>query len=203
LPGRAGRVPIIAVTAHALDEDVEQYRHAGLATYVSKPFVESELLRAVAEAAEHAPPVSPQEFPAAPPEPPLLDDEALAKGAASIGEQRMAQHLTSLAESVAALLDAMHDATGDGDAARLATLAHTIAGDAGQLGFLALSQAARQFMVGLGRSDDDLDPIAARLRSVAAQSEPVLRQRSESLRCAFSHSMNPKSRRTETESTLR
>src|SRR5581483_3730520 len=176
----------------------------GLAGYVSKPFVEAELLRAVAEVAEHSPPDAPREAPpAAPSELPLLDDTALAEAAASVGGQRMAEHITSLADSVAALLDAMRDAAGarggDADIARLTKLAHIIAGDAGQLGFLALSQAARHFMVALGQSDADLDAGAARLRSVAARSEPVLRQRSESLRCAFSHSINPKSRRTETE----
>ncbi len=44
LEGATGRVPIIAMTANVLQEDVQRYRSAGMNGYVSKPFQTEELL---------------------------------------------------------------------------------------------------------------------------------------------------------------
>jgi DNA-binding response OmpR family regulator len=48
LPGAAGRVPIIALTANALSGDRETYLGAGMNDYVSKPINTSDLLAAIA-----------------------------------------------------------------------------------------------------------------------------------------------------------
>jgi CheY-like chemotaxis protein len=48
LPGTAGRVPIIALTANALSGDREAYLGAGMSDYVSKPINTSDLLAAIA-----------------------------------------------------------------------------------------------------------------------------------------------------------
>jgi CheY-like chemotaxis protein len=50
LQGRRRAVPVIAVTADALDTDLEECRRASLLDHLSKPFTEPELLAAIAKA---------------------------------------------------------------------------------------------------------------------------------------------------------
>ncbi|MFN3513841.1 MAG: ATP-binding protein [Phenylobacterium sp.] len=52
LPGRAGRLPIIAVTANASPEEAQACREAGMDDVVSKPISAEALLRCIAEHSE-------------------------------------------------------------------------------------------------------------------------------------------------------
>ncbi|MBL0932922.1 MAG: response regulator, partial [Alphaproteobacteria bacterium] len=47
MPGIAGRVPIVAVTANAFESDREKALEAGMTDYISKPFRKTALLRAM------------------------------------------------------------------------------------------------------------------------------------------------------------
>jgi CheY-like chemotaxis protein/two-component sensor histidine kinase len=55
LEGSRGQVPIVAMTANALDEHAEECRRAGMTEYLAKPFTEAELLAIVAKAAARRP----------------------------------------------------------------------------------------------------------------------------------------------------
>jgi chemotaxis protein histidine kinase CheA len=55
--------------------------------------------------------------------------------------------------------------------------AHRIAGDAGQLGFTALSDAARRYEAAWRRKDPEYPALAATLREAAASALEALRQR--------------------------
>jgi CheY-like chemotaxis protein len=48
LPGALGRVPIVAMTASAMEEDRQRCLDAGMNAYVAKPIDEQELMRALA-----------------------------------------------------------------------------------------------------------------------------------------------------------
>ena len=193
LHGRRRAVPIIAVTANALDEDIERYRRAGLVDHVPKPFTKAELLTVVAAAVKRStvslvttsPPPRMQNAA------PLLDMELQTEFAASIGSERMAHHLAALADSVTALLTSLREYNFAAAQVKLAELAHGIAGDAGQLGFAALSVAARRFMEALEHDGDAVAPAATRLRAVAWETQTALRQRIEVLRCDFAQSTKP------------
>ena len=54
LPGAAGRVPIVAVTAHALSEQIQECRAAGMDGHLAKPVESKALLRLVAWCADGA-----------------------------------------------------------------------------------------------------------------------------------------------------
>lgn len=54
LDGRRSQVPIVAVTANALDRHAEECRQAGMTEYLAKPFVKAELLAVVARATARA-----------------------------------------------------------------------------------------------------------------------------------------------------
>jgi len=62
LPGPAGRIPIVAMTANAMKRDEDECRAAGMTDFVSKPFKADEfvaaLLRVLLQAADAAEPMS-------------------------------------------------------------------------------------------------------------------------------------------------
>jgi hypothetical protein len=66
----------------------------------------------------------------------------------------------------------------------LASITHKIAGDAGQLGWLALTDAARGFLAAGEAERAVSGPIVALLLDTAARSLVLLRQRLESARSA-------------------
>ncbi|MDU0369686.1 PAS domain S-box protein [Hymenobacter endophyticus] len=61
--------PVIALTAHAMQGEAERYRQAGLDGYVSKPFRQEELLRAIADLVRTNPAPTPEPAPSTPASP--------------------------------------------------------------------------------------------------------------------------------------
>jgi CheY-like chemotaxis protein len=53
LPGAAGRVPVVAMTANAREEDRQACMEAGMDDFVSKPIDLQALRAALARAVEH------------------------------------------------------------------------------------------------------------------------------------------------------
>ena len=100
----------------------------------------------------------------------------MAELAASIGAERLDLHLQTLTEHIAALLTVLRDPD-DPRAEIRAELAHTVAGDAGQLGFTALSVAARRFMEAMNREEARIPASAAALIEAAVQVEDLVHQR--------------------------
>lgn len=50
LPGPAGQIPIVAMTAVAIPEEIRAFREAGMDGYIAKPFQQQELLFAATDA---------------------------------------------------------------------------------------------------------------------------------------------------------
>jgi signal transduction histidine kinase/DNA-binding NarL/FixJ family response regulator len=153
LPGAAGAVPIIALTASTSPEDTVQCRAAGMNGLVTKPATLADLLGAIgryawpgriAPAAASA--MAAAHRPARAPDVPVL---------ASARLDELRRHLEpgilgKLAEdSVIDLqqrLPALRDALGSGDAEAILLVAHAMAGVAGGYGMAALEAKLRAVM---------------------------------------------------------
>jgi PAS domain S-box-containing protein len=155
LDGEHGRVPIVALTAQAFTEQVEECRKAGMNGHVSKPFDPETLLSAVLRAHEAGTmgidDLRPAVLPSA--AAPVLGSDIVVFNAAAF--ERTANYLAP--EVVASYLE---DITARGEtllsglrrpdalirqADELADAAHAIAGSAGLLGFERLTAMGRRF----------------------------------------------------------
>jgi two-component system sensor histidine kinase/response regulator len=159
-PRHAG-LPIVAMTAHATAEHRGWCAEAGMDDFISKPFLAEELFRvlasfskrrraaAAAAAPSAAQAVASPDAPAAPPTqrprvpaPSVLDDAAalaLCMGRADL----LARVRRQFADSHAHDAQRMRAALAAGDARTLAELAHRLAGSAGSVGAVALTERAR------------------------------------------------------------
>ncbi|MBL6453770.1 PAS-domain containing protein [Belnapia sp. T6] len=144
LPGEAGQVPILAVTASAFAEDIAACSKAGMNAHLAKPIERDALMAALERltggAAEPARPAAP----AAPEAPPLLArrngalaipglDEASARRLAPVFLQEITEQTRLLR------------ALGPDMVTEAVAAAHRLAGSAATLGAARLAAAARQF----------------------------------------------------------
>ncbi|MFN7956279.1 MAG: response regulator [bacterium] len=169
-PAHARRIPIIALTAHALDEDRQECLAAGMDDHLSKPFRADQLralvLRWVPAAAARPPaPREPRAASAAagatPPAPPsaVLDAQALEElhqltraGAPSL----LVRAIDSYLDSSAQLLTSLAEAHERGDLAAIGRAAHTLKSSSGMLGAKRLAELCMQTMASAraGAADD-------------------------------------------------
>jgi CheY-like chemotaxis protein len=183
LSGRRGRVPIIAVTAQVLDNQWAAWRAAGIDEYLAKPYERGQLLSAVTLVASPAPRSAALPPPAAKPAPategalPIFDPDIMALLDACVAPEKMVSHLAALASDIEALLALLHVGDCPAETASLQAVAHKIAGDAGQLGFMALSAAARHYETAQHQDRMQRPELAATLGDVAGKTAEALRQR--------------------------
>ena len=167
LAGPRGRVPIVALTAQAFVEQVEECCRAGMDSHLAKPFTLETLCAAVRHAAAKAssdkatngggsaPAPLPSTHKVCPraseaigigAELPVLDRAAFERTTAYLAPEAVATYLRMLSERCEVLLRKLRapDALKEG-LAGLAPLAHTLAGSAGMFGFQRLAEAARTF----------------------------------------------------------
>nr|WP_068431263.1 ATP-binding protein [Magnetospirillum sp. XM-1]CUW38371.1 Putative Signal transduction histidine kinase\ len=135
LPGAAGRVPVIALTANAMRGDAERCREAGMNAHVAKPVDPDALFRVIADVLAGRP----VEAAAAPP---LVASEGapFAELSAHLGPEGvaglMATFVTQAEEACRILLDET------GDMLRLHMAAHDLKSMAGTAGCLPLAEIA-------------------------------------------------------------
>jgi PAS domain S-box-containing protein len=179
LPGLHGRVPIIAVTAQVLDSRWASWRAAGIDEYLAKPYERAALLNAVAlavlppaprpDAAAHSSPAMEGALP-------VLDPDIVAQLDACMAPEKMAAHLAAFATDIETLLALLHEGECPAGTEALEAIAHRITGDSGQLGFTALSAAARRYEMARQQQDEPLPELAAALRDVEGKALDALRQ---------------------------
>ena len=146
-PGLRGQVPILALTAYSLPNQVAQCRAAGMDGHVAKPVDYEALMNAIASAIARAPECWTKDL--APPltevveQPrPVLDRALLDRTLAYLPHDDIDTFLLSLRahkEQMLGLLDLPVAPV------LLAETAHTLASAAGMFGFVALSIVARSF----------------------------------------------------------
>ena len=163
LDGPRGQVPIVAVTANALDQHAEECRRAGMSEHLAKPFTQAELLAVVARAARQRP--QPASAAAT-----TIDADSVAQLAACMGEDALKQLLDSLALRIESLVRQIEDPASSTSPDELAALAHELVGSAGTLGFTRLAAAARRFENSVA-SGGSADTAEMRHEATAALSE--------------------------------
>ncbi|GAA4253641.1 response regulator [Azospirillum formosense] len=158
LPPPAGTVPIIAMTADAMDSDRERCLAAGMNGHVAKPVDRLHLLETVARwldatpaesAAPTAPPDAPAPAPAGVVDAGVLDMEVLQQLARDLDAELLADVIRQFVEETLERAERIArggaEAAGKGpaDLSGLAKEAHTLKSTAGTFGARHLSAAAR------------------------------------------------------------
>lgn len=154
------RIPIIAMTAHAMKEDREKCLAAGMDGYITKPVKVQELLDAIDAAVPSRLSARPRESfsSATNPKPaPIVDRQktlAQVEGDAHLVSEMVSIFLANIPKQI----DAMRDAVEKGDLKSLARLAHSVKGSvlnfsaqAAANAALKLETAARQGNLALTR----------------------------------------------------
>jgi hypothetical protein len=134
LPGAAGKVPIIAMTANVLPEQVKRFLGAGMDDHVGKPIRQADLKTAINRVLELTPEPGNQGAGA---EPPAFDAETFDKMSAMLPPERLRTHLLNFAKQ----LEDLCEAGGPEEGAEQS--AHKLVSQAGMFGFMRLSQLCR------------------------------------------------------------
>ena len=167
--GNGDRVPIIAMTAHAMAGDRERCLAAGMDDYLAKPLVTRDLWSILAQVTTGRR----WRTMAAPGDPSTNADSVWAPDAAlalADGDRELLQELMAVAlDNVPSQLAALREAVQAADTPRTAIAAHTLKGTMAAIGALGLVEAAGR-LEELGRGGD-LSGVAATLGLLERETE--------------------------------
>jgi len=170
LPGARGRIPIVALTAQAFAEQVEECRIAGMNLHLAKPFTQSTLLDVIARAnavgaGAGRPAPEPPAWPDA--DSPVFNTRTFEHVGIFLDADKLEKHRATLAARCIAFRDRISepDALSHGQAA-LISAAHALAGSALMLGYDRAGNTARLFENAMRAEAPDAGALAAHLVSV-------------------------------------
>lgn len=171
-------VPIIAMTANVLQEDVQLYLQSGMNAYVSKPFQTEDLLRKIAAITRLANPMSaasePTQTPAPSEEMPLpekITDMHFLEGFTGGKEEKIRKYIAMFLENGPRLLAQVETALANNDLETLRIAAHSLKP---QLSYMGVKEEiSHVFLLEQTASEaahiDRLTPMVKRLRRVCEQ----------------------------------
>ena len=159
LPGAAGQVKVIGLTAGASREDEAACRAAGMDGFAVKPIALERLLAEMARVCGGAAAGTTAED--------AIDPDVLAGLENALGAGTAAQIAAAFLADAPARLERMRVLAAGGAALQLAREAHALAGSAGTLGLRGLAEAARSLETGLATSTADLPARLAPLEALA------------------------------------
>jgi two-component system, sensor histidine kinase and response regulator len=178
--GKGVRIPIIAMTAHAMKGDRERCLEGGMDGYVSKPIQTQDLFAAIAALV----PAEPLPAPTAVRDHPSnnnndYDESVIDRGAALTrvgGDWELLKSLTEVFfDSYPAQLSQLHEAIDRGDGQTVYRLAHTLVGAVGIFGAKSAVEAAT-CLEAMGREGRlvGADEALGRLETAVARLKPAL-----------------------------
>jgi CheY-like chemotaxis protein/HPt (histidine-containing phosphotransfer) domain-containing protein len=147
LPGAAGQVPIVAMTANVLPQQVAEFLAAGMNGHVAKPVRQRELQAAIASALASRPRAALEiatPAPAAPEPEPVAEDDAFdAETFAGVLEMLPRDRLATYLDALQSDVTTVAAPNAGEDTPTLIATAHKIISQAGMLGLTRLSERAR------------------------------------------------------------
>jgi PAS domain S-box-containing protein len=174
------RIPIIAMTANAMAEDIQLYLEAGMDGLVMKPMLRNELEREIAAVLSGEKRLS-EAGPAGRDLPrELLDSRVLREIRDRLGFEKMLELVETAGRTVPSDLGEVGLAVRAGDLDRAGKLAHRVAGSAGFVGLFALRSHCQQLEI-LATGGDRVG-----LQALLADGDPILATSLGVLRAAAS-----------------
>jgi CheY-like chemotaxis protein/HPt (histidine-containing phosphotransfer) domain-containing protein len=170
LPPPVNVIPVVAMTAAVLTEQVAALKASGMDDHLAKPFRREEILHMVARWSKRGPAPEPALAQEEATVPAALEREVLRQLLTLIGPQTLRRMLGQFSDRLAQLDVWLPGARGDnGCPAELTALVHQLVSSSGMLGFAALSQALRRLEEAMRLGEDEegaLAEAAARLVEV-------------------------------------
>ena len=140
LPGEAARVPIVAMTANVLPDEIQAFREAGMDDHFGKPFVAADLNAMIARwMPQRTAPAAPPTAEAGVPAEAAIDRKRYEESLALLPPAAVERLLQHLHACVVGGFPGMPDAVADRD--RLRAEAHALTSVSGMLGFVPLCTA--------------------------------------------------------------
>jgi CheY-like chemotaxis protein len=170
---RVRNIPIIALTAYAMAEDVERSRAAGANLHLSKPVKRNALLQAIARCTgkeEAAAATAPNgSLP-----PPIIDAAILKDLDRHVGRVQVARLFRIFRDQ---LQETMTGIAATADRGLIAQQAHALVSLAGHLGCTELMIRSRALMEAARRETGALEPLVAELRAAADRALSAIHER--------------------------
>jgi PAS domain S-box-containing protein len=145
LPGPRGQVLVMAMTAQAFANQIDDCMASGMNGHVSKPLEHASLLAAVTQAYANRSATPLPQLPTDKPEPPLLDEMSFRATSQILAPEDVKEYLAILITRGRALLEALESPNLGANANEIALTVHALRGSAGTFGFRRLDTVATEF----------------------------------------------------------